>query len=504
MFWLGISLLCILLPNSLEAYPVNDQAPAELSDPADYPDLTSGLSNAEIEATLNDLSLGDLNSLDKLLDENGNEIAEHKNASPGAKHHRESKSQQENIDFEVNPVDDEYLGNNCREEEDEYKEKEASKCTEEPKSTKKCTTTCSTTTPTTTSKTTCPSTEKCTTKSMDLGSKRKMGGFLDDDFNMSSCAEKAKLKKCKKTKPKCDNVCDVNDAECLQRNLDRLKQQKTNLQDYNIDDVPNSDSDLPLDYDLEDTELKGLDQPLDPLKPKKELDDWDEEKMDLDKSKNMDANWDSNDYKVAPKMRQTWSPSNSEPEEEQPSIKQTNDDDPLERERKGAKEESEKSPTKQEKQDEDDMPSDEQPQQEGDNDGKEKEQVADTEQEIIDGESFIAQNARDPPRYLIQSQNGDYFQSDNESSDQQLHAEDQKQCQKYEVDSTDEKEQLYFQSQIKRNKRENKQLDDAPENDGESYFKKLMDSFPRDQGSQSNVNIALREEWRPHLRVKRS
>ncbi|EDW75481.2 uncharacterized protein Dwil_GK23879 [Drosophila willistoni] len=474
MFWLGISLLCILLSNSLEAYPVNDQAPAELSDPADYPDLTSGLSNAEIEATLNDLSLNDLNSLDKLL---------------------------------VNPVDDEYLGNNCREEEDDGKEKEASKCTEEPKSTKKCTTTCSTTASTTTRKATCPSTEKSTTKCTDSGSKHKMGGFLDDDFNMSSCAEKFKLKKCKKTKPKCENVCDVNDAECLQRNLDRLKQQKTNLQDYNIENIPNSDSDPPLDYDLEDTELKDLDQPLDPLKPKKELNDWDEEKMfnvDLDKPKNLDANWDSNDYKVAPKMSQTWSQSNAEPEEEQPSIKQTKDDSQLERERKDAKVESEKIPTKQEKQDEDDMPSDDQPQQQEVSDDQEQQQVADREQEIIDGESFIAQNACDPPRYLIQSENGDYFQSDNESALQKLHEEDQRQSQKYEVDRTDEKEQLYFQSQITRNKRENKQLDDAPENDAESYFKKLMDSFPRDQGSQSNVNIAFKEEWRPHLRVKRS
>lgn len=41
-------------------------------DPADYPDLTNGLSDAEVESTLNDLSLEDLNELNKLLDDANN------------------------------------------------------------------------------------------------------------------------------------------------------------------------------------------------------------------------------------------------------------------------------------------------------------------------------------------------------------------------------------------------------------------------------------------------
>lgn len=41
-------------------------------DPAEYPDLTNGLSDAEVESTLNGLSLDDLNALNKLLDDAGN------------------------------------------------------------------------------------------------------------------------------------------------------------------------------------------------------------------------------------------------------------------------------------------------------------------------------------------------------------------------------------------------------------------------------------------------
>lgn len=40
-----------------------------LGDPSEYPDLINGLTDAEVQATLQDLSLEDLNSLEKLLDE---------------------------------------------------------------------------------------------------------------------------------------------------------------------------------------------------------------------------------------------------------------------------------------------------------------------------------------------------------------------------------------------------------------------------------------------------
>jgi len=57
----------------LQESQVNSKEPsdltAHLSDPADYPDLTNGLTDAEVQESLQDLSLDDLNSLDKLLDE---------------------------------------------------------------------------------------------------------------------------------------------------------------------------------------------------------------------------------------------------------------------------------------------------------------------------------------------------------------------------------------------------------------------------------------------------
>jgi len=41
-------------------------------DPADYPDLTNGLSDAEVVSTLNGLSLDELNELNELLDDANN------------------------------------------------------------------------------------------------------------------------------------------------------------------------------------------------------------------------------------------------------------------------------------------------------------------------------------------------------------------------------------------------------------------------------------------------
>ncbi|XP_070071332.1 uncharacterized protein [Drosophila takahashii] len=74
MFLLGICLLCSINSLLLAAYPVESQVnskelTAPLADPADYPDLTNGLSDAEVQESLEDLTLDDLNSLDKLLDE---------------------------------------------------------------------------------------------------------------------------------------------------------------------------------------------------------------------------------------------------------------------------------------------------------------------------------------------------------------------------------------------------------------------------------------------------
>ncbi|XP_017056482.2 putative uncharacterized protein DDB_G0279653 [Drosophila ficusphila] len=126
---------------------------------------------------------------------------------------------------------------------------------------------------------------------------------------------------------------------------------------------------------------------------------------------------------------------------------------------------------------------------------------------LFDSDSFIANNARDPPRYLIQMQN-DYIKSENDNGERRLR-EDRSQSEALNLDHlTDEESSpigdLNLKSNYKRSKRENKESDDAPENSKETYIKKLMDSFPRDQGGQINANAALRGSNLAHLRIKRS
>ncbi|XP_017086655.2 interaptin isoform X1 [Drosophila eugracilis] len=126
---------------------------------------------------------------------------------------------------------------------------------------------------------------------------------------------------------------------------------------------------------------------------------------------------------------------------------------------------------------------------------------------FFDTDSFIANSARDPPRYLIQMQN-DFIQSTNDHGERRLR-EDRSQSEKLNLDKLTEgnnspMEDLNLESKYRRNKRDNKETDDAPENSKETYIKKLMDSFPRDQGGQINANAALRGFNLGHLRIKRS
>ncbi|XP_070071302.1 interaptin isoform X3 [Drosophila takahashii] len=126
---------------------------------------------------------------------------------------------------------------------------------------------------------------------------------------------------------------------------------------------------------------------------------------------------------------------------------------------------------------------------------------------LFDSDSFIASNARDPPRYLIQMQN-DCIQSENDRGERRLR-EDRSQSEALDLDKLAEEEaspveESNFDYEYKRRKRENKETDDAPENSKETYIKKLMDSFPRDQGGQINANAALSCSNLAHLRIKRS
>ncbi|XP_041631510.1 bromodomain-containing protein DDB_G0280777 isoform X2 [Drosophila kikkawai] len=124
-----------------------------------------------------------------------------------------------------------------------------------------------------------------------------------------------------------------------------------------------------------------------------------------------------------------------------------------------------------------------------------------------DVDSFISNSARDPPRYL-NSKQSDLIQRQNE---RRLN-EDRSLSESLNLDKlTGEKEpnpagESDWSSDNKRGKRENspKATDDAPENHKETYLKKLMDSFPRDQGSQINANVALKDLPFAHERMKRS
>ncbi|XP_041566159.1 trichohyalin isoform X3 [Drosophila elegans] len=124
------------------------------------------------------------------------------------------------------------------------------------------------------------------------------------------------------------------------------------------------------------------------------------------------------------------------------------------------------------------------------------------------GHSFIANNARDPPRYLIQMQD-ECIQSENDRGDRRLR-EDRSQSEALNLEKLAEEDEVgpmedfNLEAEYKRSKRENKETDDAPENSKETYIKKLMDSFPRDQGGQIDDNAGLRASNLAHLRIKRS
>ncbi|XP_052851922.1 trichohyalin isoform X2 [Drosophila gunungcola] len=130
------------------------------------------------------------------------------------------------------------------------------------------------------------------------------------------------------------------------------------------------------------------------------------------------------------------------------------------------------------------------------------------QESCFDSDSFIANNARDPPRYLIQMQD-ECIQSENDRGDRRLR-EDRSQSEALNLEKLAEEEEVgpmedfNLEAEYKRSKRENKETDDAPENSKETYIKKLMDSFPRDQGGQINDNAGLMASNLAHLRIKRS
>uniref|UniRef100_A0A6P4FJ98 Trichohyalin isoform X2 n=1 Tax=Drosophila rhopaloa TaxID=1041015 RepID=A0A6P4FJ98_DRORH len=244
MLLLVIWLLCSASPFFLEAYPVVDSQersalPAHLSDPADYPDLTNGLTDAEVQESLEDLTLDDLNSLNKLLDEH---ISQDENVDSDASlrtQSRQAKDLKQKQDYQSLDV---ALDDGCRDE-DDLDETKSNQCTKRPncQSTKRCP-----------KKTTCApkTTQKCITKPANDNCKSKSGGYMEDDLisDTTKCP-KPKNKKCKK--PKDDLECDADDFLCHAMKRDRKKEDKNNLQE---DEDPDSEEYVP------GKELAGIEQ----------------------------------------------------------------------------------------------------------------------------------------------------------------------------------------------------------------------------------------------------
>ncbi|XP_050741395.1 uncharacterized protein LOC108033620 isoform X2 [Drosophila biarmipes] len=233
MFLLGICLLFSVNPLLLKAYPVESQVnskepsdlTAHLSDPADYPDLINGLTDAEVQESLQDLTLDDLNSLDKLLDEHiGRDVEADSDASRRAQV-RQAKAADRKQDLRsMNaplPLDD-----GCRDEEDSDEAK-PNLCSKRPTcpTTKRCP-----------KKTTCvpKTTRLCTPRPVSDNCKSKSGGYMDDDMisDTTKCP-KPKNKKCKK--PKDDFECEADDFLCHASRRSRGKESRSNLQGKPVD-----------------------------------------------------------------------------------------------------------------------------------------------------------------------------------------------------------------------------------------------------------------------------
>ncbi|XP_030565023.1 uncharacterized protein LOC115765540 isoform X1 [Drosophila novamexicana] len=494
MFLLRIGLLLASLFLTA-AYPLEGQAkPAQHAalDPADYPDLTHGLSDAEVESTLNGLSLDDLNALNKLLDDAGNGPFDLEASLRG--HHRQAKKQHYD---DMDAVDEDLevalksnkqsLDDSCHDEDDSDKEKD--QCTERPKCSKR------------------PTTRRCTstTRRCATTACKSLDGFLDIHVDGAKF-ESGSKKNCKDIEE-----CDPEDQMCLQRNHQRAKQ-RSNIQDF---------SDLATDQ--EPSSMDSLERLAaqahrdESLKLHKQLDGWngkddtlpDVFNMDYGKLSNANAAGNMHDFKELPKLvaEDEGQPQQSEEESKQAELQM-----PYERHQLARTAHDQQQAQQQEDKEEDELDGsalDENAapaavEERGVGDEVEAAEPLPLANDMAanDGDSFIAQNAREPLRYLIQTENG-VIKSENGPGEQQLQT-DKRHSEMLNYDAYQLSNPGQTRLESKRYKRDSRKTDDAPENTNESYLKKLMDSFPRDQGGQSNLNMAIRQAKRTHFRVKRS
>ncbi|XP_051858982.1 uncharacterized protein LOC117565328 isoform X1 [Drosophila albomicans] len=484
-----LSLICYLAayPVEVPVKPAGQENRVAL-DPADYPDLTNGLSDAEVESTLNGLSLEDLNALNKLLDDANNGPVELEASLRG--HHRQAKKQ--HYEEMENTDDEQSVNDNCHDEDDLDKERDP--CTVRPKCNKQ---------------PTCPTTKRCTsTRRCFTTSCKSLDGLLNINFD----GERSN-KKYRKLNAKPQEECDPEDVLCIQRNRDKAKQ-RPNMQDF---------SDLSLDQDqgnnIDSLEKLAAEAHQDQsLELHKDLDGWQSKgepsadifNMDPYKVPNVDSNGNANDLKESPKLTGLIAEDEGQPAQSEEEAKLGEAESPYERHQlaRVAHEDHLKADEEQQPEEiEDNRQLNAAPalSQERYNDDLEVEAGEPhgnlAANEGNEGDSFIAQNAQEPMRYVIQTDDG-LIQSENEQGEHRLRT-DKQHSEMLNFATYQLAKEANPQLEFKRFKRDNKKTDDAPENSNESYLKKLMDSFPRDQVSQSNLNIAIREAKRAHLRVKR-
>ncbi|EDW55527.1 GM17147 [Drosophila sechellia] len=616
MLLLGICFICSVNPLVLNAFPVESQANskdlgvlnARLTDPADYPDLTNGLTDAEVQESLKDLTLDDLNSLNKLLDER---LGRDEDVDDDA-HGGQAMANIRKQDFQSMDVG---LDDNCRDE-DDSDETKPNLCTKRPTcpTTKRCS-----------KKSTCApkTTRMCSTKSAYENCKPKSGGFVDDDLlSETTKSPKPKNKKCKK--PKDDFECEADDFLCQASRRSRGKESRDTLLDeeyipgqeltgnaqlgdeltsaFNDQGEPLNDAQIelsnsdfvnnfglenqaivkqgqpfdlgrdskinteqkhqtnlkneyrrqnPLEYpenlkhepsgQLKEEDQANLDQNYNAkikreqstdleLRSQSTLDQEDELNLNKEYQPNLDltnlgnfgqehqanfdseyqnfqkdhlnnwekehlANFDAGQSASLHQCEQQFNRNQNAPNvegvdraENEPIANEADPLDLYDRHQSSRTSHSKREQT--EKQFEEQMRN---------KDDNKQASIKDElmplnsnrpkQEHLFDSESFIANNARDPPRYLIQMQD-DYIQSENERGERRL-LEDRRESEALNMDKLTEEEprtmeEFHLDSEYRRKKRENKNTNDSPE------------------GGRINAHAALRQSNLAHLRIKRS
>ncbi|XP_002132975.2 uncharacterized protein [Drosophila pseudoobscura] len=443
MILMRICLLYLIFPLLLHAYPM-----AQHADPHNYPDLTDGLTDGDVQAALEDLSLEDLTSLDHLLDEHSHHDEDPNSGSDSdasqGNQFSEAKGTDEQV-FEDLLASEDHFDDGCKDEDEEKKPNNL--CTERPPVPK------FTRSTTKTAATTCEPPDTTSGLPYKKTSSKKTPDYdnMGAPFGMSKCL-KTKQMKCKpKPTIKSDEECEADDFECLRRFRER--------------DSAKVFKQSPLDYDEENSDDSSVYVPANELARIGQLD---EETLihSLDREPMED------------RVKQSgWKPLADE-QEERAKLERTETYERhhlsrmAHRERKYAKAQEQKQIPYD--------PMDERPQ-------------------LSAADSFLASNERDPMRFLAQMEDGN-IDSQNDHREDRSQNENLTLEKLTEEQGQDPNEYLDF----RRMKRENKQTDDAPDNSKETYLKQLMDSFPRDQDGQSNDDLeALQESVSAHLRVKR-